>query len=83
MNYNNIINRIKQINPDIKFVGQFDSNNQRTGYWEVYRNGYLYTKGNYYNGKRHGYWEYYNHNNNVWRRGTFINDYLVGNWYFY
>jgi hypothetical protein len=34
MKINNIINKIKQINPEIKFVGEFDDNNLKTGYWE-------------------------------------------------
>ena len=63
LNLNNLINRIKQINSNIKFVGEFDNNNQKTGYWEFYwGNGTIRAKGNYINGNAEGYWEYYNPN---------------------
>ena len=63
MKLNNIINRIKEINPNIKlrFKGEFDENNKKHGYWEdYYVNGTLHSKGNYLNGFQDGYWEYYN-----------------------
>jgi antitoxin component YwqK of YwqJK toxin-antitoxin module len=60
MKLNNIINKIKQINPNIKFVGTFDAINKKTGYWETYHlNGNIRSKGNYLNGIKDGYWEYY------------------------
>ena len=55
MQLNNIFNRIKQINPNIKFIGQFDDNNQRIGYWEQY----------YSNGNRHGYFVWYRTNGTI------------------
>ena len=71
---NNIINRIKQINTNIKFVGEFDDNNQRTGYWEEYwSNGKLYSKGHYFNGIQDGYWEEYYRNGNIKYKGNFKN----------
>jgi antitoxin component YwqK of YwqJK toxin-antitoxin module len=60
MNLNKIINRIKSINTNIKFIGQFDENNQKTGYWEeYYSNGNLKSKGFYFNGIKDGYWIFY------------------------
>jgi antitoxin component YwqK of YwqJK toxin-antitoxin module len=56
---NNIINRIKSINSNIKFIGSFDDNNRRTGYWEEYYHGKLLRKGKYINGKKNGKWVYY------------------------
>ena len=74
MNINNIINRIKSINSNIKFVGQFDENNLKTGYWEVYwRNGKLWYKGNYINGNKEGYWVYYWDNGNIRFKGHYKN----------
>ena len=74
MNYNNIINRIKEINPNIKFVGEFDNYNQKIGYWEFYnRNGNLLLKGNYLNGLKDGYWDEYYANGQIELKGTYIN----------
>ena len=40
-------------------MNQYNENNERVGYWEVYfNNGNLWSKGNYSNGKQIGYWEY-------------------------
>jgi antitoxin component YwqK of YwqJK toxin-antitoxin module len=74
MKLNNLINRIKSINQNIRFVGEFDDNNLKTGYWEnYYSNGNLCYKGNYLNGLRHGYWEvYYRYGNLMWK-GNYIN----------
>ena len=73
MRLNNIINKIKQINPEIKFIGSFDENNQRTGYWEQYWfNSELNRRGNYINGLRDGYWEEYYHGK-LLRKGKYIN----------
>ena len=86
MNYNNLINRIKQINSNIKFVGEFDNNNQRTGYWEEYwDNGDLETKGNYINGLRNGYWENYYVNGIINSKGNYLNGKRNGYWedYYY
>ena len=80
MKLNNLINRIKQINPNIKlrFKGEFDENNQKTGYWERYHdNGNIWSKGNYLNGERNGYWESYWSNGKLCLKGNYIN----GNWY--
>jgi antitoxin component YwqK of YwqJK toxin-antitoxin module len=84
MKLNNIINRIKSINPNIKFVGEFDENNQKTGYWEeYYSNGNLRRKGNYLNGKRDGYWEEYWFNGNLSSKGNYKNNKSHGYWDFY
>jgi antitoxin component YwqK of YwqJK toxin-antitoxin module len=57
MKLNNIINKIKSINPNIMFVGEFDDNNQKTGYWEVsWQNGYPHEHGYYLNGLKDGPW---------------------------
>ena len=80
---NNIINRIKQINPELKFlfIGQFDENNQKHGYWGTYwGNGDIQSKGNYLNGKKTGYWNYYWSGNSHDKKGYFKNDILIGNW---
>jgi antitoxin component YwqK of YwqJK toxin-antitoxin module len=84
MNNNNIINRIKLINPNIKFVGSFDVNNLKTGYWEYYwENGKLWYKGNYVNGIQEGYWEWYWSNGNIAWKGNFKNGKQDGYWEFY
>jgi antitoxin component YwqK of YwqJK toxin-antitoxin module len=84
MKLNNIINKIKSINPNIKFVGQFDENNLKTGYWEVYwRNGKLYSKGNYLNGSLDGYWEAYRRNENLMWKGNFKDGIKEGYWEYY
>ena len=84
MKLNNIINRIKSINPNIKFVGEFDENNRKTGYWEhYYRSGKIDWKGNYLNGKYHGYWEEYWPNGNLWMKGDFANGKQDGYWEYY
>ena len=70
---NNIINRIKSINSNIKFVGSFDENNQKTGYWEEY----------YFNGIKDGYWIFYYENGNIRYKGNFIYGYRDGYWGFY
>jgi antitoxin component YwqK of YwqJK toxin-antitoxin module len=81
---NHIINRIKEINPNIKFLGSFDENNRRTGYWEEYHdNGDVYSKGNYLNGKRDGYWEEYWSNGNLSSKGNYKNNKSHGYWDFY
>jgi antitoxin component YwqK of YwqJK toxin-antitoxin module len=81
MELNNIISRIKSINSNIKFLGQFDENNQRTGYWEEYwDNGYISSKGNYINGKKEGYWEeYYYYGNLAWKV-NYLNGLEEGYW---
>ena len=81
MKLNNIINRIKSINPNIKFVGEFDENNQRTGYWEFYYSkGNLSRKGNYINGERNGYWEVYYSNGDIMWKGNYLNGERDGYW---
>ena len=81
---NNIINRIKQINPNIKFIGEFNENNQRTGYWERYlSNGNIIFKGNYLNGLKHGYWENYWLNGKLLKKGNYINGKEDGYWEYY
>ena len=81
MKFNNIINKIKEINPNIKFVGTFDKNNRRTGYWEEYWfNGNLRSKGNYINNNKDGYWEEYYSNGNLWQRGNYLNGKRDGYW---
>jgi antitoxin component YwqK of YwqJK toxin-antitoxin module len=77
MKLNNIINKIKSINPNIKFVGEFDDNNQKTGYWE---NGKLWYKGNYKNGNQDGYWEGYYFNGNLSWKGNYKNGIKHGYW---
>jgi antitoxin component YwqK of YwqJK toxin-antitoxin module len=80
MNLNNIINRIKSINPNIKFVGSFDENNQKTGYWEYYySNGKIRKKGNYLNGLEEGYWEIY-YNCILRSKGNYVNGIKEGYW---
>ena len=85
MNLNNIINRIKQINSNIiMFIGSFDDNNNKTGYWEYYfSNGNLEWKGNYVNGKRHGYWEDYFDNGKLYSKGNYLNGKADGYWEYY
>jgi antitoxin component YwqK of YwqJK toxin-antitoxin module len=84
MRLNNIINKIKDIRPNIKFVGSFDENNQKTGYWEKhYKNGYLFSKGNYVNGKEDGYWEIYYTNGNLMWKGNYVNGNREGYWEIY
>jgi antitoxin component YwqK of YwqJK toxin-antitoxin module len=74
MRLNNIINKIKEIRPNIKFVGSFDDNNLKTGYWELYySNGNLRRKGNYINGKEDGYWESYWSNGKIMYKENYIN----------
>ena len=81
MKLNNIINRIKQINPEIKFVGTFDENNRRTGYWKkYYPNGDIWYNGNYLNGKPEGYWEGYWSNGNLMYKGNYLNGKADGYW---
>ena len=81
MNFNNIINKIKLINPNIKFIGSFDVNNLKTGYWEIYyTNGNLYSKGNYINGLRDGYWEEYWIYGNLYSKGNYKNGLKDGYW---
>jgi antitoxin component YwqK of YwqJK toxin-antitoxin module len=81
MNLNHLISKIKSINSNIKFLGSFDENNRRTGYWEEYHdNGDVYSKGNYINGEAEGYWEYYYINGNIWQKGNYINDKRDGYW---
>jgi antitoxin component YwqK of YwqJK toxin-antitoxin module len=81
MNLNNIINRIKSINPNIKFLGSFNKNNKKTGYWEgYYFDGNIQSKGNYINGKKDGYWEEYYHNGNLWYTGSYKNGMKDGYW---
>ena len=84
MKLDNIINRIKEINTNIKFVGSFDENNRRTGYWEEYwDNGKLCSKGKYLNGLRYGYWGEYWYNGNVSLKGYYKNGKADGYWEFY
>jgi antitoxin component YwqK of YwqJK toxin-antitoxin module len=84
MKLNNIINKIKSINQNIKFVGEFNDNNLKTGYWEeYYSNGNLDSKGNYINSSRDGYWEWYHANGNLWMKGKFVNGNRDGYWEFY
>jgi antitoxin component YwqK of YwqJK toxin-antitoxin module len=81
MNLNNIINRIKSISPNIIFVGEFDDNNQKMGYWEVYwDNDNLRSKGNYVKGKEEGYWEFYYSNGNFEMKGNYLNGLRDGYW---
>ena len=84
MKLNNLINRIKQINSNIKFVGEFDNNNQRTGYWEEYwDNGNLRYNGNYINGLKDGYWEDYWVNGNLYSKEHYYNNVRHGTYYHY
>jgi antitoxin component YwqK of YwqJK toxin-antitoxin module len=70
----NVIARIKSINPNIKFVGSFNENNKKIGYWEnYYSNGNLKSKGFYFNGLEDGYWEAYYNNGILQWKGNFIN----------
>jgi antitoxin component YwqK of YwqJK toxin-antitoxin module len=79
MNLNNIVNKIKSISPNIKFIGSFDENNKKTGYWEeYYNNGKIYSKGYYLNGERHGYWEKYWYHGILWMKGNFKDGIKVG-----
>jgi antitoxin component YwqK of YwqJK toxin-antitoxin module len=83
MNINNLIKRIKSINPDLelRFVGEFDKNNLRTGYWEwYYPNGKLWYKGNFINGIQDGYWEFYYINGDLYKKGHYINGLEDGYW---
>ena len=81
---NNIINRIKSINSNIKFVGSFDENNQKTGYWEYYNSyGNLCYKGIYVNGIKDGNWEIYWSNGNLRLKGKFENNFYNGYWEWY
>jgi antitoxin component YwqK of YwqJK toxin-antitoxin module len=74
MNFNNIINKIKEIEPNIKFVGKFDENNLKTGNWEYYySNGNIRKKGNYLNGLEEGYWESYWSNGKLMYKENYIN----------
>ena len=82
----NILNKIKQINPEIKFKfkGEFDDNNKRTGYWEYYfDNGKVKRKGNYLNGKKDGNWEHYYENGNISFTTNYLNGVRHGRWEFY
>jgi antitoxin component YwqK of YwqJK toxin-antitoxin module len=86
MKLNNIINKIKAINPNIKFVGEFDEKNLRNGYWEGYfSNGKIKWKGNYINGKKDGYWVIYYFNGNLMWKGNYVNGIEEGYWenYYY
>ena len=81
MRLNNIIKRIKSISPNIKFVGQFDENNLKTGYWELYHvNGKIKWKGNYVNGLEDGYWELYYYNGKIAWKGNYVNGLRHGYW---
>lgn len=62
MRFNNIINKIKSINTNINFIGSFDENNLKTGYWETRYNGLVSTRGYYLNGLKHGNWKYFYNN---------------------
>jgi antitoxin component YwqK of YwqJK toxin-antitoxin module len=78
---NNLIEKIKSISPNIKFVGSFDENNKRTGYWETYyTNGNPSRKGIYVNGKRDGNWEIYWSNGNLMWKGNYVNGFRHGYW---
>jgi antitoxin component YwqK of YwqJK toxin-antitoxin module len=84
MKLNNIINKIKSINSNIKFVGSFNDNNQKTGYWEKhYPNGKIKWKGNFKNGLKDGYWEIYYSNGELYRKGHYINGKTDGYWELY
>jgi antitoxin component YwqK of YwqJK toxin-antitoxin module len=78
MKLNKIIERIKSINPNIKFGGSLDENNKKTGCWEdYYKNGKIYSKGYYLNGERHGYWEWYYPNGKIKLKGNWNNGKLI------
>ena len=55
-------------------INQYNTNNQKHGYWEKYYfNGNLWFKGNYVNGERHGYWEEYYYNGKLDYKCYYIN----------
>jgi antitoxin component YwqK of YwqJK toxin-antitoxin module len=84
MDFNNITNRIKSINTNIKFVGTFDDNNQKTGYWEeYYYDGNIESKGNFLNGIKHGFWEEFFSNGKLAWKGNYKNGLKEGYWEYY
>ena len=81
---NNLINRIKQINPNIEFAGEFDDRNRKTGYWEhYYSNGNIRLKCGYLNGIRDGLFEVFFYDGTLQTKGSFKKGRKHGEWVFY
>lgn len=75
-------NRYLKLNQEqpIKIIGgeeirinQYDLDGNKTGYWEDYWDGKLWTKGNYIGGKKEGIWETYHQNGNLQTKGNYVN----------
>jgi antitoxin component YwqK of YwqJK toxin-antitoxin module len=46
-------------------LNQYNSQGQKHGYWEEYKDRPFWQKGNYENNKKHGYWENYYDNSEI------------------
>ena len=56
-----------------KDISTYNEQSEKHGYWEwYYKNGQLWDKGNYINGKRHGYWEFYYRNGQLKSKTYYI-----------
>lgn len=59
-------------------INQYDKNNERHGYWEVYYTngnlacGNLAYKGNYSHGREIGYWENYHTNGKLYSKEFYL-----------
>jgi antitoxin component YwqK of YwqJK toxin-antitoxin module len=86
MNNNIIINRIIEINSNIiKFVGSFDENNKKTGYWKCYyKNGTLQSNEYFLDGKRNGESIYYwRGSGNISAIGNYVDNREEDKWVYY
>lgn len=61
-------------------INQYTHDGKKEGYWEEYRNGYLYSKGLYINDKKEGNWENYYENGGLSTKVPYKNDKMNGMW---
>jgi len=61
-------------------INQYTNDGKKEGYWEEYRNGYLYSKGLYINDKKEGNWENYYENGGLATKVPYKNDKMNGMW---
>ena len=65
---------------DGKRINQYTDDGKKEGYWEEYRNGYLYSKGLYINDKKEGNWENYYSDGGLATKVPYKNDKMNGMW---